>query len=141
MKEFYDNESNRELKNDMLTSLLIKFVCRYLPYESKESQSKDLFEMLREKNMNLSDKILNELDEMKNNFGVKLKNAIDITMYFYKKRNLNKLKENDDKKIDKKDKNEINIELVHQEHGDDESDNEDEDDDDEEDNKAKKRKM
>ena len=78
---------------------------------------------------------------MKNNFGVKLKNAIDITMYFYKKRNLNKLKENDDKKIVKKDKNEINIELVHQEHGDDESDNEDEDDDDEEDNKAKKRKM
>ena len=105
LNDFYDNESKRELKNDMLTSILIKFICRYLPYEPKESQSRDLFEMIREKNMNLSEKIQNELQEMKNTFGAKLSDAIDITRYFVQKRNLNQKKEEIEKR--KEDVNEI----------------------------------
>ena len=88
LKDFYDNESRRALKNDMLTSLLIKFVCRYLPYEPKESQSRDLFEMIREKNINLPEYIQKELLVMKNTFGAKLCDAINITSYFVQKKNL-----------------------------------------------------
>ena len=88
LKEFYDNESQRELKNDMLASLLIKFVCRYLPYERKESKSRDLFEMIREKNINLPEKIQKELEVMKNTFGANLSDAINITGYFVQKKNL-----------------------------------------------------
>jgi hypothetical protein len=93
LNAFYDDESKRELKNDILTSLLIKFICRYLPYETKESQSRDLFEMIREKNMNLSEKIQSELQEMKNKFGARLCDSIDITTYFVQKRNLNRRNE------------------------------------------------
>ena len=109
LNEFYDNEPKRELKNDMLTSLLIKFVCRYLPYEPKDSQSRDLFEMLREKNMNLPEKMHKELQDMKNIFGAKLSDAIDITTYFVQKRNLNQRKEElENKKVkEKKEENEI----------------------------------
>lgn len=93
----------------MLTSLLIKFVCRYLPYEPKDSQSRDLFEMLREKNMNLPEKMHKELQDMKNIFGAKLSDAIDITTYFVQKRNLNQRKEElENKKVkEKKEENEI----------------------------------
>ena len=110
LKEFYENEEKRELKNDMLTSILIKFVCRYLPYEPKESQSRDLFEMIREKNINLPEKIQNELQEMKNTFGAKLCDAIDITRYFVQKKNLKdrQMVENLKQK-EKKDVNEIII--------------------------------
>ena len=87
LDEFYDNESNRELKNDMLTSLLIKLVCRTLPNEQPESQSRNLFVVLKEKNMNLPKKILDELDNLKNSLGALLSNAIDITFYFVSQRN------------------------------------------------------
>jgi hypothetical protein len=110
LNDFYEEENKRELKNDMLTSLLIKFICRYLPYEPKESQSRDLFEMIREKNMNLSEKIQNELQEMKNKFGATLCDSIDIARYFVQKRNLNQRREqNENKKenIEKKEQNEI----------------------------------
>ena len=98
LDEFYDNESNRELKNDMLTSLLIKFVCRTLPNEPPESQSRDLFVVLKERNMNLPKDILDELDGMKNSLGALLSNAISITFYFVNQKNLkirnkNKIKE------------------------------------------------
>ena len=109
LNEFYDNESNRELKNDMLTSLLIKFVCRYLPYEPKESQTRDLFEMIREKNMNLSEKIQKELQEMKNTFGAKLSDAIDITTYFVQKKKLKQRKEKQESQQEKKQKEENKI--------------------------------
>ena len=109
LNEFYDNESNRELKNDMLTSLLIKFVCRYLPYEPKESQTRDLFEMIREKNMNLSEKIQKELQEMKNTFGAKLSDAIDITTYFVQKKKLKQRKEKQESQPEKKQKDENKI--------------------------------
>ena len=88
LKEFYNDEQQRELKNDMLTSLLIKFVCRYLPYEPEESKSRDLFEMIREKNNNLPEKIQKELEYMKYTFGAKLSDAIDITSYFVQKKKL-----------------------------------------------------
>ena len=109
LNEFYDNESNRELKNDMLTSLLIKFVCRYLPYEPKESQTRDLFEMIGEKNMNLSEKIQKELQEMKNTFGAKLSDAIDITTYFVQKKKLKQRKEKQESQQEKKQKEENKI--------------------------------
>ena len=117
LNDFYEEENKRELKNDMLTSLLIKFICRYLPYEPKESQSRDLFEMIREKNMNLSEKIQNELQEMKNKFGATLCDSIDIARYFVQKRNLNQKKEqNENKKenIEKKEQNEIIKEPANQ---------------------------
>jgi len=113
---FYDKEPERKLKNDLLTSLLIKFVCRYLPYEPKESESRDLFQMLLEKNMNLPEEIQKDLSEMKNNFGATLKDAIDITTYFVKKLKIKqrgeqaikaKGKEEEKQKEEKKDKNEI----------------------------------
>ena len=113
LNEFYDNESKRELKNDMLTSLLIKFICRYLPYEPKESQSRDLFEMIREKNMNLSEKIQNELQEMKNTFGAKLSDAIDITRYFVQKRNLNQRREAIEK-TKEKEKEDVNENVINE---------------------------
>ena len=106
LNEFYENESNRELKNDMLASLLVKFVCRYLPYEPKESHSRDLFQMILEKNMNLSEKIQKELEDMKNNFGAKLSDAIDITTYFVQKV---KIKQRQEIKQEKKQKDENNI--------------------------------
>ena len=82
LDDFYENENNRELKNDMLTSLLIKFVCRKLPNEPKEYQSRNLLAMIKEKNMNLPKPILEELDEMKNYIGPTLSDVIEITLYF-----------------------------------------------------------
>ena len=105
LNEFYDDESKRELKNDILTSLLIKFICRYLPYETKESQSRDLFEMIREKNMNLSEVIQSELQEMINKFDARLCDSIDITRYFVQKRNLYQKSEQIEK--EKNEKNDI----------------------------------
>ena len=70
----------------MLTSLLIKFVCRCLPNEPEQSQSRDLFEMIKEKNMNLPEDIRKELEGMKIIIGASVKDAIDVTNYFYKKR-------------------------------------------------------
>ena len=87
LEQFYKDEKNRELKNDFLTSLLIKFVCRYLPYEKNQNSSDDLFEMIREKNMNLNENIQKVLKEMSTSFGAKLSDAIDITRYFVQERN------------------------------------------------------
>jgi len=86
MDNFYNNEDKRQLKNEMLTSLLIKFVCRCLPNEPEQSQSRDLFEMIKEKNMNLPEDIRKELEGMKIIIGASVKDAIDVTNYFYKKR-------------------------------------------------------
>ena len=109
LNKFYDEESKRELKNDLLTSLLIKFVCRYLPNETKESQSRDLFEMIREKNIYLPEQIREELKYLKDKLGAKLSYAIEITKYFKMKRFLGQLaKEKNNVKI--KEKNEIKIE-------------------------------
>jgi len=74
----------------MLASLLIKFICRYLPYGSKAfstqgkqsiglDKSNDLFEMICKKNMNLSENIKNDLKYLKETFGAKISDAIDIT--------------------------------------------------------------
>ena len=91
LDKFYDEEPKRQLKNNLLTSLLIKFVCRYLPNISEESKSRDLFEMVREKNIYLPDKMQSELKNMTNtNLGAKLVYAVEITKYFKKKINLGK---------------------------------------------------
>ena len=91
LDKFYDEEPKRELKNNLLTSLLIKFVCRYLPNISEESKSRDLFEMVREKNIYLPDKMQLELKNLtNNNLGAKLVYAVEITKYFKKKINLGK---------------------------------------------------
>ena len=108
LNKFYDEESKRQLKNDLLTSLLIKFVCRYLPNQSKESQSRDLFEMIREKNIYLPEQIQIELKELKDSLGAKLSYAIEIAKYFKRKKYLGKLASDNNKDIfEKKDENKI----------------------------------
>ena len=127
LSEFFEDEEKRELKINILTSLLIKFVCRYLPFEKKESQTKNLFKMLREKNMNLSEKIKDELIEMSTKFGAVLSDAIDVTYYF--------VREKDRKLAENINKNEINVNVVQpnpqQENNNDNNDDEDNGNDDE----------
>ena len=133
LNKFYDEEDNRELKNGALTSLLIKFVCRYLPYLSKGSETRGLFEMLREKNLNLSEKIQNELKDMNNTFGAKLSDTNDITLYFVQKRNLKRKSQQQNKKVEKENDNEniINTDEnknnVEEEKNEEEEDEEDKD--------------
>ena len=90
LDKFYDEEPKRQLKNNLLTSLLIKFVCRYLPNISEESKSRDLYEMVREKNIYLPDKMQLELKNMTKNLAAYLVYAVEITKYFKKKINLGK---------------------------------------------------
>ena len=79
INEYIKDENSRELKNDKLISLLIKFICRYLPYEKDEIQNKDLFKTILEKNSYLSSNIKNELMERTKTWGIKVKDAIDLT--------------------------------------------------------------
>ncbi len=79
INKFIKEENKRELKNDMLISLLIKYICRYLPYASKEMENRDLFQTIQEKNSYLQDNIKKELDELSKNWGIQLKNTIDFT--------------------------------------------------------------
>ena len=94
LEKYYMDESKRELKNDLLTSLLIKFCCRYLPHLSKESEIRGLFQMIREKNINLSEQIQLDLENLVNNdsdnsLDAKLSYAIGITKFFIRKKRLN----------------------------------------------------
>ena len=90
LEKFYEDENKRELKNEMLTSLLIKFICRYLPYGSKKiDKSKNLFEMIIAKNTYLTKKQLIELEKLKTEIDAKVCDAIDITKRLVSK---NKLK-------------------------------------------------
>ena len=74
----------------MLASLLIKFICRYLPYGSKKiDKSKNLFEMIIAKNTYLTKKQLIELEKLKTEIDAKVCDAIDITKRLVSK---NKLK-------------------------------------------------
>ena len=52
--------------------------------------------------MNLSEKIQSELQEMKNKFGARLCDSIDITTYFVQKRNLNRRSERIEKEEGKR---------------------------------------
>ena len=79
INKFIKNENSRELKNDMLISLLIKFICRYLPYAGKNIENKDLFKTIVEKNSTLPTNIKNELLELTKEWGIEVKNAIDLT--------------------------------------------------------------
>ena len=142
--EFYNNENKRELKNNMLASLLIKFICRYLPYGAKGfengakvNETQDLFEMIKIKNMNLSDNIKKELEDLTKNFGAKINDAIDITTNIVRRNKLNynnggnKINNDNNDNNDKKkgdDDNRINPEV--QEDNVKEKEEEEEDDDD-----------
>ena len=132
LDEFYENEPNRELKNDMLTSLLIKFVCRTLPNEPPESQSRNLFVVLKERNMNLPKKILDELDEMKNSLGALLSNTINITFYFVNQKKLKISQKNKINELNNQDDGNNNFESDNQDNEND--DNNDEEDNEEDDN-------
>ena len=99
LDNYYKDESKRELKNDLLTSLLIKFSCRYLPKLTKESESRGLFEMIREKNINLSEQIQLDLKNLvKNGLDATLSYAIEITKYFIRMKKLNTKKDIPDNK-------------------------------------------
>ena len=67
----------------MLISLLIKYICRYLPYEreetAKETANKDLFKIISIKNNYLPENIKKELSKLTNDWGIQVKNAIDFT--------------------------------------------------------------
>ena len=89
LEKFYDEEDNRELKNEMLTSLLIRFICRYLPYGSKNiDKSNNLLEMIIAKNTYLSKKQQLELEGLKKDISPKVSDAIDITRRLVYKNNL-----------------------------------------------------
>ena len=79
INNFIKNEDNRELKSDILASLLIKFICRYLPYAKEEMQSDDLFGTLLQKNLHLSPKIKEELESLKKEWGIQVKYAYNFT--------------------------------------------------------------
>ena len=79
INKFIKEENTRELKNDMLISLLIKYICRYLPYESNDMENKDLFRTIQEKNAYLPENIKKELDELSKSWGILIRNAIDFT--------------------------------------------------------------
>ena len=63
----------------MLISLLIKYICRYLPYESNDMENKDLFRTIQEKNYYLPENIKKELDELSKSWGILIRNTIDFT--------------------------------------------------------------
>ena len=107
LDKFYSDE-NRKLKNEKLASLLVKYICRYLPYESKEIESNDLFEIIKEKNMDLSEEELKELDDLKNNFGAKVCDIIDLTTYLEQKNYIQKRKENNN--LEKENQNQDKVE-------------------------------
>ena len=97
LDNFYENESKRELKNNTLISLLIKFICRDLPNEPVESKSYNLFKMIVKKNINLSTKIQRDLIEMDCNFEAHLYDAIDITIYLINRRKIEQKEKNTEK--------------------------------------------
>ena len=81
INNFIDEENKRELKNEMLVSLLIKFICRYLPNASEEILSKDLFGTIQEINSNLSTGVQNDLLKLKTKFGIGVIYAKELTDY------------------------------------------------------------
>jgi len=79
INKFIKEENTRGLKNDLFISLLIKYICRYLPYEKNDMENKDLFLTIQEKNAYLPENIKKELDELSKSWGIQIKNAIDFT--------------------------------------------------------------
>ena len=86
LDNYYNEEDKRELKNKMLGSLLIRFICRYLPYGSKNVKKSDyLFEMLIIKNPNLTKNHRIELEQLKEKLDAKISDAIDIASWLTRK--------------------------------------------------------
>jgi hypothetical protein len=82
---FIHEENKRELKNEMLVSLLIKFICRYLINASEEILSKDLFGTIQEINPNLSNGVQNDLKDLKGKLGAGIIYAKELTDYLEQK--------------------------------------------------------
>jgi hypothetical protein len=78
---FIHEENKRELKNEMLVSLLIKFICRYLINASEEILSKDLFGTIKEINSNLSIGVQKDLLKLKEELGISVKYAMGLIYY------------------------------------------------------------
>ena len=118
INSFIQNENKRELKNDMIISLLIKFICRYLPNADREIQERDLFGMILEKNNNLPQQIQNELINIKNDLEVEVKYAIDLTDYLVRiinnknKELMQEKKEEKQNQDEKNDKEEEEEEII-----------------------------
>jgi len=81
INNFINEENKRELKNEMLLSLLIKFICRYLPNASEEILSKDLFGTIQEINPNLSEGVKKDLLKLKEELNIKVIYAKELTYY------------------------------------------------------------
>jgi hypothetical protein len=134
---FTDDEKKRELKNEMLISLLIKFICRYLPnsnsnMENEKIKDKDLFGTIQEKNMNLPQGIQNDLLNLKTTLGCEVKYARELTDYLEGKVMGNKISQK--KNEENNNNNEINNEIngnVENENENDEEEQPPQDDDDE----------
>ena len=91
--DYLNNEEGRELKNNKLISLLIKYICRYLPYEKQKD--KNLFETIRDRNSDLSSKEKEELTKLNEIWGVTIDNAITLTDWIIiNNNNINKKKQN-----------------------------------------------
>lgn len=88
----------------MLASILIKFICRYLPYGAKNiDKQKSLFEMIIAKNTYLSRNKTEELLKLKNdNIDAKVYDAIDITRKLVNKNKLKKEKLIEKKEVKEK---------------------------------------
>ena len=131
LETFYNNEDKRELKNDILASLLIKFICRYLPYGTKKIDSnKNLFEMIIVKNTNLSKNQQIELENLKKEIYAKVSDAIDITKKLVQKNEMKNLGQKENIRIEEN-KNGINEDVDEDEDEDTndiEENNDDEDD-------------
>jgi len=117
-----EHENERELKNDMLISLLIKFICRYLPNATKSMVSEELFGNIQKKNTNLPQGIQDDLLNFKKELGVEIKYVTEITDYILGRINKRKPTQN----IGNNNNNQNN-EDVNQENNDEENVDDDDD--------------
>ena len=112
----YIKNEEKKIKNEDLISLLIKFICRDLPY-AKEYKDNDLFEVMNNKYTNLSKEMHEELIKLKGDWTIQVKYIIELT----KRMNKTMKKLSTQSRVTKEDiKNDMNEEF-----GDEQSDGED----------------
>ena len=78
--DFINNENNRNLKNELLLSLLIKFACRFLPSQLSNIKNRNLFELIKEK-YTFPKLIIDELIKLKEEWGIEVQYSIELIDY------------------------------------------------------------